>query len=86
MVEKVNVTQKENSDPIPVEVIADSIKAISDGSKKLRNSSLNDKALFLLIQHACPSTAGKYKTQKPRMGDIRSVITGIELLEETYLK
>ena len=80
----VRVVQKDDAKPMPVEIIAESIKAISEGIKKLRNSPLNDKALMLLIQHAAPY-AGRYN-QKIGLTEIRAVLEGIESLEATYLK
>ncbi len=83
---KVKVVVKQNEEkPVPVEVIADSIKSISEGIKKLRSGPLNDKALMLLIQHAAP-TKGSYSYQKITIGEIKAVLDGIEGLEEFYLK
>ena len=58
MSKRVTVIQGEKE--TTVEVIAASVKAISDGIKKLRSGPLNDKALVLLIQHSCPYKAGRY--------------------------
>jgi len=69
---------------MPVEVIADHIKAISEGIRKLRSGPLNDKALLLLIQHAAPSVTRS--NSKLPMSDIRAVLDGIESLEATYLR
>lgn len=80
---KVTVVQSK-TDPIPTEVLATSIKSISDGIKKLRAGRLNDKALLLLIQHACPSV--KKYGPKPGMGEVRAVLEAMENLERTYLK
>ena len=78
---KVTVKQDEKK-PVPVEVMAASIVSISEGIKKLRASPLNDRALVLLIQHACPQV-----NYKPVSGkDVRAVLAGIEGLEREYLK
>lgn len=76
--------KNDDEKPVPVEVLAESIKAISDGVKKLRSGPLNDKCLVLLIQHAAPSLSG----YNNRVGacHIRAVLEGIESLEKTYLK
>lgn len=74
---------KADDKPEPIEVMEKSIVSISEGIKKLRTSRLNDKALFLLIQHACPRN-GYYKMI--RIIDIKNVIEGIESLEKIYLK
>ncbi len=83
----VQIKQMEDN-PIPTEVIADSIIAISDGIRKLRAGRLNDNALFLLIQHAAPNPhSGRFGSPRSlSIKDIRAVINGIESLEKTYLK
>ena len=75
--QEVIFTQEEN--PIPVEILAEHIKAISEGVKTLMAGPLNEKAIVLLIQHAIPGTAVK-------VTDIRAVIRALERLETTYLK
>ena len=85
MTTKVKVVQ-DAANLIPIEVIAESIKAISEGIRKLRSGSLNDKALVLLIQNAAPCHGGKYGISKMSMKDVRAVLEGIESLEATYLK
>lgn len=82
---KVKVIQNEEKQ-VPVEVIAESIKAISEGIKKLRAGPLNDKALVLLIQHAAPGLKRGYSQIKIGTTEIRAVLEGIDSLEATYLK
>jgi hypothetical protein len=79
---KINVIQNKEGEQVSVDIMAESIKAISDGVKKLRSTRLNDKALYLLIQHAAPTI----NHSKIGMTEIRAVIEGIESLERTYLK
>jgi hypothetical protein len=80
------VTVKQNEEaPIAVEIMAESIVAISQGIKKLRTTRLNDRALFLLIQNASPSV-GNYPPKKVTIGEIKAVLEGIESLEKTFLK
>jgi len=74
---KVQVVQKPEKE-IPVDVLAESIVSISEGVKKIRSGRLNDKALYLLIQHASEG--------KPPVSTIRAVIDGMASLEGTYLK
>lgn len=71
--------------PVPIEVLAESIKAISDGVKKLRAGPLNERALVLLIQHAAPNI-GKWGTNRIGMTEIKAVLEGMESLETAYLK
>ena len=76
------VLKQDTEKPVPVEVLAESIKAISQGVRKLREGPLNDRALFLLIQHAAP----KLNYQAPSVAVIRSVLDGIDALEVEYLR
>lgn len=78
----VTVRQDEHK-PVPVEVLAQSIKDISAGIRKLREGPLNEKALLLLIQHATPS---KGYSGRIGIGEIKNVLDGMESLERTYLK
>lgn len=75
------VTQ-DDAKPVPIEVMAESIVAISQGIRKLRAGPLNDRALVLLIQHAAPSHNGAAISQK----EIKAVLAGIENLEREYLR
>jgi len=76
---------KNPEQPEPTAVIAEAILAISEGVKRLRASRLNDRALVLLIQHACPSV-GKFNQKPVSAKEVRSVLDGIESLEREYLK
>jgi hypothetical protein len=78
------VVQQAGEDEVPVEVIAQNIKAISEGIKRLRAGRLNDTALVLLIQHAAPSP-GSHQ-QRVSVGQVRAVLGGLAALEATYLK
>lgn len=81
---KIKVVQHEEKNrQVPVEVMAESIKAISTGIKKLIAGPLNEKALILLIQHATP---GIGYSGKPSAKEIRNVLEGIESLEKVYLR
>lgn len=85
MANKVVVRQDEQK-PVPVEVLAASIRSISDGIKKLRAGPLNDKAIVLLIQHAAPHVGGRSGYGQISTKEIRAVIEGMDALEATYLK
>jgi len=78
---EVKVVQGE--EPMPVEILADHIKAIADGMRKIRNGPLNEKALLLLIQNAAPSLR---HGQRVSATEIRAVLEGIASLERAYLK
>lgn len=73
----INIKQDEIK-PIPTEVLAENILAIAQGVRRLRAGPLNDRALFLLIQHAAPTSLS--------LSNIKSVFEGIDLLEKTYIK
>ena len=79
------VLKQDAEKPVPVEVLAASIQALSEGIRKLRSGPLNDRCLYLLIQHAAPSY-GSYPAKKVGIADIKAVLEGIESLEATYLK
>lgn len=72
---KVTVVQKPG-DEIPTEIIARSIREISDGMKKVRAGQLNDRALVLLIQAA----------SGVNQREVRSVLSALDNLAQTYLK
>ncbi len=79
---EVTVKQRENAPPIPTEVIADEIRAISQGIKKLRDGRLSERALIVLITHATP-TVGYAKVSGKT---VKAVLEGMESLERVYLK
>jgi len=75
MKEKVIIKQNPEK-PEPVEVLAESIKTISDGMKKIRAGRLNDRALTVLLKDA---------TGVP-LYEIKRILDGIEGLEALYLR
>lgn len=80
------VVKQDKDAPVPVEVLAAGILAISEGVKKLRAGRLNDNALVLLITHAAPGVGRGYAKKKISAKEVRAVLEGIEQLEATYLK
>jgi hypothetical protein len=73
--------------PVPTEVLADAIVAISEGVRRLRAGRLTDHALFLLVQHAAPTSRkrGSYGKRIP-LGTIKLVFEAIEHLETQFVK
>lgn len=69
---------------VAVEIMAEAIIAISQGIKRLRAGKLNDKALYLLIQHAAPTQGAA--SQRIPISTIRDVIEGLDSLEQTYIR
>jgi len=82
---KLIVTQDENK-PMPIEVMAESIRSISEGIKKLRHGPLNERALLLLIQHSAAMVGAPLTRNRVGQSTIKAVLDGIEDLESTYLK
>ena len=81
------VTIKQDKDaPVPIEVLAEAIVAISQGLRRLRKSSLNDKALILLITRACPAFGSSRNRQRVSAKQVRAVMDGIQILERTYMR
>jgi hypothetical protein len=73
---KVKVTQRDGVDPIPVEIIAQDIAAISAAMRKINETRLTRKAIVVLIQ--AQSGLGK--------GVIEVVLNNLDSLENTWLK
>lgn len=61
---------------IQTEVLADSIKSISDGVKRMRSGKLNDRAIFILIS----------KASNEPLETVKRVVLGMESLERMFLK
>lgn len=77
--------KQDDQKPVPVEILAESIKTIAQGIRRLRQGPLNDRALVLLIQYAAP-TSGKYQARKIGISEIKAVFEGIDRLEAEYLR
>ncbi len=71
---------KNDDEELPEEVIAQSIVTVADGAERLFRSKLNRKAIFLLIQNACPSA------DRPSIKTIETVFVAAQALKKTYLK
>ncbi len=70
-----NTTVVEGDVP-PNIVIADEIKNISEGIRKLRGGRLNDKAIQILVS----------KASNMSMAAVKRVMDGMESLESQYLR
>ena len=71
---KTKVVQTEPE--IPVEILAQSIKDISEGIRKMRSGRLTDRAIILLIADNC-------NVGKPA---IKEVLESMNSLSKKYLK
>ena len=72
---KLVVTQQDDK-PVKVEVLAQAIVDLGNASKRLAASSLNRKAVVVLLAHQTGLGQGVVKT----------VLEGISELEATYLR
>lgn len=61
-----------------VEVLASSIKTLSEGVTKLLHSGLNERAIVLLLADCCPATVGKKQ--------IIAVLRALENLKHEFLE
>ncbi len=75
---RTNVVQAPGKAVVATEVIAQSIKEIADGMRKLRAGQMNERALLLLIQHSTPSRIG--------VSAILEVLNALDSLDRSYLK
>jgi hypothetical protein len=72
---------------VPTEVLAASIVAISQGVRRLRSGSLNDRALVLLIQDAVGGVGPERGPKKQlTQREIKAVLDGIQDLEKTFVR
>ena len=71
---------------VPVEVLAESITAISQGVKKLLAGPLTEDTIILLITNATPGTGPRYNRKTISATAVRAVLRGMESLESQYLK
>lgn len=61
-----------------LETVVESIQA---GVRKIRDTGLNDKVLFMLIQHAAPTVPGnRVSRRKLRLHEIEATLDGLENL------
>lgn len=71
----VRVVQDEEN-PVPAEILADALVAISDSMRRLHNTRLTRKAVVALI----------HDHSKVNKGTIEVVLSNLERLEEIWLK
>lgn len=78
---KLKVVDPENA--VPVEILAESIKQISEGTTKLLNGPLKRNAVVILIQHA---TARDSRGRLIGVREIEAVLDGMESLRKKCVK
>lgn len=69
------IVKQTEKDPIPTEIIAQSIVDISAGMKQIRNGRLTHKALVLLLSYASGIS----------QRDVTAVIDGLNNLERLFI-
>jgi predicted transcriptional regulator len=72
----IKIVQKENAEPIAVEVIAQSIKKISDTMEQINKSKLSNRAIRVLLRDASGES----------MKSIENILGGLSSLRKYYLK
>lgn len=77
---KLEVRSTETDEVFPLEIFTEELIALGDGMEKLLNTRLTDKALYLLIQHAMPST------KRLNVKEIEGVMDACKSLRATYIK
>ncbi len=70
------VIQKENEEPVTVEIIAQSIKKIGDAVEQMNRSNLSDRAIRVLLRDASGEN----------MQSIRNILRSLRELKSLYLK
>lgn len=63
-------------EPVPAEILAESIMKVADGFEKIQKSGLSDRALIALLKDA--TGLGR--------GEIKAVLAGLESLKAFYLR
>ena len=85
---KVVITQNEK-EPVAVEVLATSIRAIASSVKILRKGPMGENALLLLISENCrkKDKRGNYGGKvHVSQSTVKIVLDSIESLQSTYLR
>lgn len=83
------VIKQDEKNPVPIEVLATSIRAIAAGIKTIRRGPLDERALLILIAENCRMKKRKYgRLVRAQIspGTIKSVLDSLESLQAAYLK
>lgn len=81
---KIKSTEHGEKEQLSYEEIVSEIESISEGMKKILSSRLNETAIVLLIQAACPSQG--YGKPTPTKKTIQNILETASNLKEIYLK
>lgn len=69
---------------VPQEVLASAIVKISEGTERLLNGPLNERAIILLLHDSIPAVGRP--PRKPTKSDIKAVLLALPALRRRYLK
>jgi len=79
------IKNKENPEPTPV--LAEAIIKISEAMEDLAKTDLNERAIVVLIQDACPAVIGNgYNKRKPTKKEIKAVLDSMKQLKGWYCR
>jgi predicted transcriptional regulator len=67
------------------EVVADEIKSISEGVRKLLSGKLNKRAIVVLIQESAPQMRSGYTYKKISKTEIDAILENMSNLDKYYL-
>ena len=73
---QITVTSTEKN-PVPLEILADEIKAVSNGIKKLYSGPLKRRAIVLLLKDCTPGVT---------MTQIENIMDSMDALAQRFLK
>lgn len=72
------IINNDKDNPIPVEIIAESIVQVAKGFQAMRNSKLSRRAIILLIKDSCPGNVP--------IADISNILDAAANLDKKYIK
>ncbi len=72
------VVRNNDENPIPTEIIAESIIKISDAITKMKSTKLTERAILILIRDSISGNIG--------LGDIKTVLDAAQDLSKNYIK
>lgn len=73
---KIKIVQKENEEPVAVEILAQSILKIAQAVEKMNKSKLTCRAICVLLKDASGES----------MSSVRNILNSLNNLQKLYLK
>lgn len=82
-----NIKIKKNEEkPESREILAEAIVKISGALEELSKSGLNEHAIIVLLNDACPAVGSGYDKRKPTKKEIKAVLDSLKRLRAWYCK